>query len=180
MLRLADIMSTDVKAVTPEASLRELAEFLVEERVSGAPVLAGGRLVGVVSASDLLEFDSEERSIPAYRPELEGEPGDWGGSSEEEGLPSYFADLWSDAGAQVNVRLASEGPEWDALEEHDISEVMTRRVLALPPGADVREAGRLMTETGVHRLLVVDEGRLVGVVTSMDLVRAVAKHGLGA
>lgn len=182
MTMLSTIMSTDVKTVAPETTLRELAEFLVEEGVGGAPVLASGRVVGVVSATDLLEFDSEDRGVPAYRPAGDADPlaaeDEWT-EAEGNGAAAYFADLWVDAGAQLATRLSTDGPEWNALEDHDVSEIMTTRVLSLPPGAEVREAAGRMTEAGVHRLLVIDEDRLVGVVTATDIVRAVARHGLG-
>lgn len=114
MATIREIMSADVKAVSPETTLKELAEFLVTEKVSGAPVVSGERVVGVVSATDLLEFDSEARDVPAYRPET-GSGGafeagdDW---SEEEGdaPAAYFADLWVDTGADVRTRLTTDSP----------------------------------------------------------------------
>ncbi len=183
MVTLAQIMSRDVKTVTPETTLRELAEFLVEERVSGAPVVASGRLVGVVSATDLLEFDSEDRSVPSFRPGGDADPlsgeDEWQ-EAEGDAAASYYADLWVDAGAMVETRLATESPEWNALDDHDVSEVMTARLLSVPSSAEVQEAARRMTESDVHRLLVMDDGRLVGLITSTDIVRAVARHGLGS
>lgn len=182
MVTLAQIMSTDVRTVSPETTLRELAEFLVTERVSGAPVVASGRVIGVVSATDLLEFDSEGRSVPAYRSGedeavLSGDES-W---DEDEGdaAAAYYADLWVDAGAQVQTRLATDGPEWNTLDEHVVSEVMTARLLSMPPTADVQEAARSMDESDVHRLLVMEDDELRGVITSTDIVRAVARHGLG-
>jgi len=52
-------MSRKVVTVSPEASLRELAGILDAEEISGVPVVAGTRVVGVVSATDLLRFESE-------------------------------------------------------------------------------------------------------------------------
>jgi len=183
MAKIREVMSDTVKTVSPEMTLKELAEFFVEEKVSGAPVITGERVVGVVSATDLLEFDSEKRGVPTYRPAAEtddvyGSEDEW---DEEEGdaPASYFADLWADAGAEVQTRLASEGPEWNALDDHVVGEVMTRALLSLPPDADVSEAARRMVIGGVHRLLVMDGDLLVGLVTASDIVRAVASHGLG-
>jgi CBS domain-containing protein len=52
--------------------------------------------------------------------------------------------------------------------------------VSLPPGAAVQEAARLMVPAGVHRILVVDAGgELVGLVSSSDIVQAVAERGLG-
>ncbi|MDX1578281.1 MAG: CBS domain-containing protein [Gemmatimonadota bacterium] len=183
MSRLHEIMTSEIKAVSPETTLRELAEFFVDEEVTGAPVVSGRTLMGVVSATDLLEFDAEQRAVPAYRDApgsrtagLDGlEP--WN-RSEGDPPARYFAELYEDAGAEVRTRLESEGPEWDVMDEHAVSEVMTRQVLSLPPDAEVREAAALMIEAGVHRILVIDDGDLVGLVTTTDIMRAVADHGL--
>jgi len=185
MVTIRRIMTSSVKTVTPETSLKELAELLSEQEVSGVPVVAAGRVVGVVSATDLLEFDSEERDVPTFRAAggtgaepFESED-DW---AEKEGDPpaAYFADMWVDAGADVVTRISTERPEWNALDDHVVSEVMTRQLLAVAPDADVREAARRMIIGGVHRLLVMEDGQLAGVVTTSDLVEAIASYGLGS
>ena len=179
MVTIREIMSTDLKAVTPETSLRQLAEFLIEEHVSGVPVLASGRVVGVVSATDLLEFDTEGRAVPTLRPAADVAPFQTeDGGGEGDAPAAYFADMWADSGAEVQTRLASESPEWNALDDHVVDEVMTRSLLTLAPDADVREAARRMIIGGVHRLLVMKDEKLVGLVTTSDLVNAIASYGL--
>jgi len=183
MATIRDIMTSNVKTVPPEMSLKELAELLTEEEVSGVPVVASGRVVGVVSTTDLLEFDSEGRDVPTFRAaggiHEPFEPGDGGTQREGDAPAAYFADMWVDAGADVVTRISTEGPEWNALDDHVVDEVMTRTLLAVTPDADVREAARRMIIGGVHRLLVMEDGRLAGVVTTSDLVAAVASYGLG-
>ena len=58
MLRLRDIMTTDVLSVSPETSVREAMELLTRRHVSGAPVVAGGKIVGVVTGNDLMMLAS--------------------------------------------------------------------------------------------------------------------------
>ena len=66
------------------------------------------------------------------------------------------------------------------MAETTVGSVMTNAVVSLPPGAAVQEAARIMVPAGVHRILVVDTGgELVGLVSSSDIVRAVAERGLG-
>lgn len=183
MVTLHDIMSLDVETVTPETTLREVATLFADRHITGAPVVAGDRVVGVVSATDLLEFDAESSGVPRRREEQ----AEWGGFEEpeewregEESPSAFFADLWSDAGAEVGTRLdESDGPEWNVLEEHTVGEVMTRTLCALPSTASARDAARYMLRAGVHRILVMDDATLVGVVTTTDIVKAVAQHGLG-
>ena len=54
MLKLRDIMTRDVVSAAPDLTIREAMELLSERHVSGAPVVDGGKVVGVFSASDLL------------------------------------------------------------------------------------------------------------------------------
>src|SRR5262245_20574789 len=49
-----EVMTTKIFSVAPETTIREAAELLAKEQVSGLPVLDGGRLVGIVSEYDLL------------------------------------------------------------------------------------------------------------------------------
>jgi predicted transcriptional regulator len=71
---------------------------------------------------------------------------------------------------------ALASPEWDLLEEHEVEEIMTRKLLAVPPDAPVEEAARLMKKSGVHRVFVTDDRRIVGVVSAIDIAHAVAEH----
>jgi CBS domain-containing protein len=70
------------------------------------------------------------------------------------------------------------GPEWDALDEHTVAQVMSLRILSVSPDSDVRTLAERMDADGVHRLLVMEEDVLVGIVTALDLVRAVARGDL--
>lgn len=56
MLKLKDIMTRDVVSAAPDMTIRDAMELLSERHVSGAPVVDGGKVVGVFSASDLLAF----------------------------------------------------------------------------------------------------------------------------
>ena len=71
MLKLRDIMTTDVVTASPELSLREAMDLLSSRHITGAPVVAGGKVVGVFSASDLLaflsDFDGSESSLEFRR-----------------------------------------------------------------------------------------------------------------
>lgn len=182
MIRLRDIMTLDVATVGPEATLREAAELLADGYVSGAPVVAGTRVVGVVSAADIVDFVADDPGVPTDRPE-QVEPGEWPEVEPwvegDESPSAYFVDFWSDAGADVEVRMEStEGPEWNVMDEHTVADVMSRRVISLGRDAPVREAARLMLEAGVHRILVLDDGRLVGIVTNTDVLKAVSQYGI--
>lgn len=59
MLRLRDIMTRDVVSATPDMTIRDAMALLSERHVSGAPVVDGGRVVGIFSATDLLTLLAE-------------------------------------------------------------------------------------------------------------------------
>lgn len=184
MLRLRDIMTRDVLTVSPETTLRDALELFAQRHVSGAPVLAGDKVVGVVSASDLLSFASSSPTVPTERPgpaqaQEEEEPPEWVEGEEAEG--AFFLDLWSDAGAEVDERFTEvSSPEWDVFSEHVVSEAMTRTLCSLPSDTFVDEAADVMRKRGIHRVLVLDEGKLVGIATMTDIAQAVAEHKLTA
>lgn len=183
MLRVRDIMTTSVVSVTPEMSVRDAIELLSTRHLSGAPVVSGGRIVGVVSATDLMEFLAQLPGVPTMRPDQGGGDEDLDVTAEEADADSawqsaYFADLWDDVGADTAARFESNAnPEWDVLAEHEISEVMTRAPLHTVLADDPAEsAAHVMESEKIHRVLVVSDDHLVGIVSSMDITRAAADH----
>jgi CBS domain-containing protein len=181
MLRLRDIMTSELVTVSPDMSLHELAEIFASRRISGAPVVAGEDLVGVISTSDLLEFESTSPGAPRHR-EDQSEWGEYDAPDDLDGDASgssYFTDFWADAGADVLQRIeTSDGPEWNHLDGRTVAEAMTPSVWSLPPATPIREAASLMLEHRIHRVLVVEGGLLVGIVSTSDIVRAVSERGL--
>ncbi|HEX7088549.1 MAG TPA: CBS domain-containing protein [Longimicrobiales bacterium] len=175
MLRVRDIMTRDIVVVAPDATLREVAEVLAERRVSGAPVVEDGRVVGVISATDLMRFESPLPGAASRR--MRGDRG--GAEAAPEPPPGYFAELWAEPGAEVLERfLEARSMEADPLDRHTAGEIMTRDLVSLPPDADVHVAAERMLREGVHRLLVIEDGRLEGVVSATDVLRAVAERRL--
>lgn len=183
MITLRDIMSTELVTVSPEMSLLELAEVFAARDISGAPVVTGDRLVGVVSTTDLLEFETSNPGAPRHRTD-QTEWGEWGQSAEwsagDDAPAFYFTEYWSDASADVAARVQqSEGPEWNRLAEHTVAEAMTTSVCSFPPDGSVQEAAQFMLAAGIHRVLIVEDEALIGLVTATDVMRAVAEHGVG-
>lgn len=181
MLRLRDIMTGDVAILTPEHTLREAMEFLTTKHISGAPVVVRGKVVGVVSLTDLAEF-AAALPTPTLRdagaPYEEAEVADW--AAEDLPPDAYFAELWEDAMDDVAVRIGQKGAAaGNALEEHVVGEVMSRKVMSLPPATPVDTAADVMRRAGVHRLLVMTDAVLDGLVTTKDIANAVADHRMG-
>lgn len=183
--RVRDVMTPDPVIVSSEATLREVAETLSANHISGVPVVAAGRgLVGVISASDLIDFIATEPGVPTERPD-QTEWGEFAASTPLENAAaesgSFYTDFWDDAGADLLERFrAVAGPEWNVLEEHTAAEVMSRRVVCIGSEAAIRDAARAMLAESVHRLLVVDAGRLEGIITGKDLIHLLTDDGESA
>lgn len=187
MLRVRDIMTENVITFDPELSIREAMDILVARRVSGAPVVAGGEVIGVVTATDLLQFAAALPGVPTERTAAPEFFGDISGDEDEEATlrdegeddePSalYFTELWDDSGASAVDRMATPATaEWNVLEEHTVSEAMTSApVCSLTPDALVTVAADYMRQEKIHRVLVMVGKKLVGVVSSSDITAAVA------
>lgn len=184
MVTLRELMSTDVFTVSPSDSLREVADLLTAEHISGAPVAEGSSVIGVISTTDILDFAVSLPGAPVRREsradwgEFEDSMG-FGIPDEDRAAAVYFTELWANAGADVLERFQeTDRPEWDVLDEHTVSEAMSRGLYALSPDTPVNEASRYLLEHDIHRVLVLEDDALVGVVTTSDLVRAIAEHGL--
>ncbi len=143
-MKVRDVMTTSVITTTPETPLKEVARLMVEHAVSGIPVVdATGLVVGVVSEADLLV---KERGADAvhHRPLawLIGES-----QATRATLGKVAATAASDAMTAPPITIDAERP--------------------------VREAADLMIERRINRLPVVGKaGRLLGIITRADIVRA--------
>jgi CBS-domain-containing membrane protein len=143
MTTVGDVMTTSVLAVRPDTTLKEVANLLVEHRISGLPVVdEAGRVVGVVSEADLLVKEQEPGAL------ARGPLDRIFGESQE----------LRQQRAKAEARTAGEA--------------MTAPAITVDASRTVHQAASLMIERRVNRLPVVEDGRLVGIVTRADLVRS--------
>ena len=180
MLRLRDIMTTDVTVFAPDTTIQTAMLILSSGHMSGAPVVEGRRVVGVVSATDLLSFAAELPGLPINQPEAlqEEPPDDELGDGEPAG--AFFHEAWTDVGPGISERMRdADGHEWNALGEHVVAEAMNQAVWSLHPGTPVELAADYMRARGIHRVLVMENDRLLGIVSTSDIAGAVADLGFG-
>jgi CBS domain-containing protein len=152
-------MRTGLRTVSPDMPLVELARELLEDRVGGYPVVEHGRLVGIVSRSDVVRQLSVEQSIAEqvsdfYRDAGLVEP------------PGSFATLASQVGSR--------------LEALCVRDAMVRSVVRVEAGEPLAAVARRLLEQGIHRVPVVEGERLVGLITSLDFVRLFAEGRAGS
>lgn len=139
-----DLMNSELLTVSQDLPLRELAELLVAEGISGAPVLdEQGYLVGVVSLVDVARA--------AATPLTAG----GGYLQEPEGAPIHEC---LDEAAQAQI---------DALT---VADVMTPDPYTVGEDARVSEIAALMVRYHLHRVLVVQDRELVGIISTTDLL----------
>lgn len=151
LITAADLMNPRVLTVREDLTVRELANVLVENEISGAPVEDGsGKLVGVVSLTDIATAlaDDEEEG------EGEGERGD------------FFLSEWHDDG------MSREEIEELGLDEAEltVAEIMTPEVFTVREDTPVSEIAEAMIQNHVHRILVTREDRVVGIISTSDLL----------
>jgi predicted transcriptional regulator len=175
MLRVKDIMTPNVVTLAPNQSLRQAIDTLVTCRIQGAPVVDEGRVVGVLSAPDLLEFESVVGNEPEEEDETENVE-EW--SEGDEWSSRYFTDLWTGRDEDVVERVATEGRAMGFLDSHTVADAMSRTVCSLPAEMEVSNAAQRLLEVGVQRAIVTDESGFVGILSATDILRAVAEHRL--
>jgi len=148
-MKARDLMSTNLITVTKDTPLKEVADLMVKHRISGIPVVDGDRLLGIVTESDML-VRAKKLELPTFLPFI-------GGIIYLEG-PS---------------RLNEEVKKMTAIKAE---EIMTTKLHTITPDETLETIATLMVEKKVNRLPVVEDGRLVGIITRSDVVRAVASE----
>ena len=151
----ADLMTREVLSVHEDLGVRELADFLTENEISGVPVLdSDGKPVGVVTVTDITEMDRHEPHL-----------------TEDRSDPRFFVRSFDD-------QLDIEELKGFHLEDEDraVRDIMTPRILTVSTDTPAFEIAREMISGRIHRLFVTNlSGQLVGVVSALDLLRLVAE-----
>lgn len=147
-MKVKDVMTRQVVTLSPEESIEEAAKKLRDNRISGAPVVEGGRIAGIVSEADLMKLFESEMSISLVLPS----------PLEIIELPVKMHRQLREAARRLSVRK--------------VKDIMTREVITIDEEASIEEAARTMAKYGINRLPVVREGKLAGIVTRADVLKA--------
>jgi len=148
-MRAMDIMTTHVVTVGPDTAVKELALLLSERGISGVPVIdSDNRLIGIVSEGDLLhraETGTERRT--------------------EHRRARWLDSLASDRDLARDY-VKSHGAK--------VADIMTRNVVTVSDTAELAEIANLLETKRIKRVPVLRDGKLVGIVSRANLVRALA------
>jgi CBS domain-containing protein len=146
-MKIRDVMTVRVLSVSPQTPVREVVRLMLENRISGVPVVdAAGHVIGVVSESDFVR-----------RPEI-----------DTAGPGSPWLRLFTSAEDQARDFIRTHG--------RIAADVMSSPAITAPPDAPLGRVAHLMNANGIKRVPVAEDGRLVGIVTRADLLRAVFEH----
>ncbi|MBL8730205.1 MAG: CBS domain-containing protein [Planctomycetes bacterium] len=156
-----DLMRQDVLMLRADDSIRSAAEQLEEARVSGAPVAdATGRLVGVLTLRDIARSDHVSEA---------------GVTTRAAALPAMDLEGTMDAAGEDEEVFSTEEYDDELLGRVRVAEWMTPGVIEVSPDATVAAACRRMLDESIHRLFVVEGERLLGVLSTEDVVRLLAE-----
>jgi len=145
-----DVMNTSVLTFPDDGTVSELAVFLTDKQISGVVVQdRRGRLVGVVSVTDIVE----QRSL-------------------DDGAAARAADeAWEE-----DRRIAIPGSLREKGGAVLVRDIMTPTVYTIPGETTVTEAAKTMIAGRIHRLFVTSGGHVAGVVTTLDLLRLLVEE----
>lgn len=149
MQTAGEIMTKEVVTVKKETTIRELAELFTTHRIGSIPVVNDdGNLIGIVSESDLVEQDKNFH-IPT--------------------VISLFD--WV-------IYLESEKKfekELKKMTAQTVGDIYTKEVETVAPSTLVSDVADIMSRKKIHSLPVIEEGKIVGVVSRIDLIRTMIR-----
>ncbi len=141
-MKARDIMTTDVVTVAPDTPVTRIASLLLQHRISAVPVTSERIVLGIVSEGDLM-----------HRPE-----------NGTERARSWWLETFTDTETLARDFAKSHGRR--------AVDVMTRHIVSVTEDTDAGEIADLLDSRRIKRVPVVREGRLVGIVSRADLLRA--------
>ncbi len=153
-LRAKDIMSSEVEVIRSTMTVREAATFLIDHEISGAPVEDdSGELVGVLSLTDIARCTAE------------------GGGGLGGGDHAFYRGRWEEVANREDLADVHFEDE-----SRRVGDIMTPVIMAVDTEVSVGLVAQTMLEGHVHRLLVTDDSKVVGIVSSSDLLQLVVHN----
>lgn len=151
MTKVGDIMVKDVVAFKPTDPIHYVAWSLRSRRISGAPVIDGLKVIGVVSERDIMRLlEEKEIKINLFLPS-----------------PLDIIEL----PLKMKKELSKVAEVIEKTAKTPVEEIMTKKAITVTSAMTVSEAARLMGDKKINRLPVVDEkGDLIGIITRGDVI----------
>lgn len=149
-----NVMTQDVLEAKEDWSVRRLVEFFAENSISGAPVISeDGRIIGVVSLTDILRHDS--------LPEKYSEP---------YGAHEYYLHTLERRFAPQEIDSLQLGIE----PLTTVRDIMTPKIFRVSEDATVQEVACAMIKSRIHRVFVTCEEKVVGIISAVDMLKIIS------
>ena len=158
-MKIKDVMTPSPVVISVHAKVREAASLLREHRIGGLPVVDGDKVVGMVTESDILSLLNP------------------GGISNDLWLPSPLEVIEVPIRELFNWEKTREA--LSDIGEAEVAAIMSRDVISIAAGADIEEGAAIMLREEIGRLPVIEDGKMVGIVTRSDLVRGLGMRHSG-
>lgn len=150
-LRAKDIMTSELLTAYEGWTIHRLAEFFINRKISAAPVIASDHeLVGVVSVSDVFKFNNMN----------EREKGN--------ALRNHYRDSCGQDIHEEDLRTWVK----DADKNCTVHQIMNPEVITVDLSDSLQAVAQLLLEQHIHRVFVTEQGKVVGVITAMDVLSA--------
>lgn len=147
-----ELMSSDVLSVYEGWSIKRLADFFLNHGISGAPVIASDhQLVGVVSVSDIFKFENAS------------------GEVKSEALQSCYRNATG-----IDIASRADLVEWSKNAEVNctVHQIMAQRVITVEADSNITDIANVLVSNAIHRAFVIEDKKIVGVISSTDLLRS--------
>ncbi|MBI2545146.1 MAG: CBS domain-containing protein [Candidatus Aenigmarchaeota archaeon] len=153
MKLVKDYMEKKVKIVKPSDSIFKVAKFLSKHDISGAPVVSGKKVLGVISETDLIKFMKLDntKNFTEF-------------ATEPHTLTIALIELLKET-----FDMKEKTIELKRIRAKDF---MTKGAISVGPNEGMLEAATIMESNKIDRLLVIDRGKLVGIISRLDLIRS--------
>lgn len=154
-MKIKEVMNKNVITCKPDDTLSRVSMLFRENHISGLPVLEKGKVVGLVSETDLIKlFKSSEFSNELW-------------------LPSPLEII--EIPIRNIVRLEETKKALENLKLRPVRDIMTKTVHAISPDDSLEKASGIMVKHKINRLPVIENGRLVGIVARSDIIRGLSE-----
>lgn len=153
-LKAKDIMNTEMITIPEDMTISEASQILTEKMISGAPVTnKDGKLIGVLSLSDIARNVKEKAKIISEKLKMDFYLHDWESQLNQEDLE--------------NLHIETN-------DETLVKDIMTPMIFSVSPETPLSEMAEIMYNGRIHRLIVTEEDNVLGIVTTLDILKAIA------
>lgn len=152
-----DLMAENVICVNPDTPINKLIKLLINNRINGVPVIdKKGMLAGVVSKTDIIEYDGKAQR-------------------KQKAKDSFYDD--------TNGKLKEAFDKISKTKNFGktlVKDIMTPHVITANTDDTIDRLAKIMFDKKVHRVIILEKKRVVGIVSAMDILNAVSTMGYGS